>query len=518
VILAVTGSAVGLGNFLRFPGLAAQYGGGAFMIPYVTAFLLLGLPIAWAEWALGRRGGALGFNSCPGIFRALWRNRAAPYFGVLGVLVPVMIYMYYVFIESWCLLYAYQYLIGGMNLGLEPQAYDAAFTQAVGASADGAVFSIDNPILWSLIVCFVLNFVLIYRGLSAGIEWFCRWAMPALIVCALIVLARVLTLGTPDPAKPEQSVLNGLGHMWNLGTPEAPLATVLANPEVWMAAAGQIFFSLSVGFGVVITYASYLKPRDDVALSSVTACAGNEFCEVALGGMITIPAAFIFLGEAFVRNPPGTFGLGFVSLPSVFNHMPGGQFVGFLFFFLLFLAAITSSLSMLQPAIALLEEGLGLNRKASVAFLGFITLTGALFVAYFSKGFTALDTIDFWIGTFGIYVLATIQILIFVRVLGVEEGFREIGRGAQLKLPGFIKFVLKYVAPTYLIGVFGLWAYGQFVGASSGRIAALATDRVVQLAVGWIVIVAALFLLLIAQSVRRWEKLERRGALEEGKS
>jgi len=97
VILAVTGSAVGLGNFLRFPGLAAQYEGGAFMIPYFTALLLLGLPICWVEWALGRYGGARGFNSSPGIYRAVWKNKAAPYAGVLAMVIPVVIYMYYIY-------------------------------------------------------------------------------------------------------------------------------------------------------------------------------------------------------------------------------------------------------------------------------------------------------------------------------------------------------------------------------------------------------------------------------------
>ena len=106
VIFAVMGSAIGLGNFLRFPGLASQYGGGHFMIPYFVAFLLLGLPIAWAEWSMGRLGARHGYNSTPGIFFALWKNRLSPYFGVLGLIVPVGIYMYYVYIESWCLYYA----------------------------------------------------------------------------------------------------------------------------------------------------------------------------------------------------------------------------------------------------------------------------------------------------------------------------------------------------------------------------------------------------------------------------
>jgi SNF family Na+-dependent transporter len=106
----------------------------------------------------------------------------------------------------------------------------------------------------------VLNFVIIYRGLSKGIELFCKWAMPALIVCALVVLVRVLTLGTPNPAHPDQNVLNGLGYMWNLGWDGKSVWQSLGNAQMWLEAAGQIFFSLSVGFGIVSCYASYLKP------------------------------------------------------------------------------------------------------------------------------------------------------------------------------------------------------------------------------------------------------------------
>ena len=306
VILAVMGSAVGLGNFLRFPGLAAQYEGGAFMIPYFIAFLLLGLPIAWVEWSMGRYGGARGFNSSPGIYRVIWKNRLAPYVGVLSMIVPVMIYMYYVYIEGWCLAYSMRYLFGGMTFEKSTQ-YAEFFNNFVGAKGNGEALSMTGEGLlgsavFFLVVCFVVNFILIYRGLSKGIEWFCRWAMPALVVCALIVLVRVLTLGTPDAAKPDQNVLNGLGFMWNPGTTEVPLWKALGNPEMWLAAAGQIFFSLSVGFGIIITYASYMHKDDDMALSSVTAAAGNEFCEVALGGLITVPAAFIFLGFTFVKE------------------------------------------------------------------------------------------------------------------------------------------------------------------------------------------------------------------------
>ncbi len=518
VILAVTGSAVGLGNFLRFPGLAAQYGGGAFMIPYAVAFVLLGLPIAWVEWSIGRYGGARGYNSSPGIYRTIWKTRAAPYFGVLSMVIPVMIYMYYVYIEAWCLAYAIRYLFGAMDFE-SALAFEEFFGAFVGVEGHGNALAMPGEGLlgsavFFLVVCFIINFILIYRGLTRGIEWFCKWAMPALIVCALIILVRVLTLGTPNPDLPEQNVLNGLGYMWNPGTNDAGLLASLRNPEIWMAAAGQIFFSLSVGFGIVITYASYLRPDDDIALSSVTASAGNGFCEVALGGLITIPAAFVFLGIAFVQAPPGTFGMGFVALPNVFSEMPAGRLFGFLFFFLLFLAAVTSSLSMLQPAIALLEEGLGLGRKASVALLGFITAVGAAFVVFFSEGFVALDTIDFWVGTFCIYVLATFQVILFGWILGVDRGFEELRRGAEIRIPALFKYVIKYVAPVYLLVIIGFWFYSEFLTVpddpeKTTRLQQIRESGEVQLSLVLILMVGILFTLLIAQSVKRWRAAER---------
>jgi SNF family Na+-dependent transporter len=139
VILAVAGSAVGLGNFLRFPGLAAKYGGGAFMIPYFVALLLIGIPICWCEWTLGRYGGNRGFNSAPGIFRVLTRKGNSAYYGVLAIIVPLVIYMYYVFIESWCLAYAWYYLVGSVpaDTGTDTRPYIDFFSKYVGMNENG---------------------------------------------------------------------------------------------------------------------------------------------------------------------------------------------------------------------------------------------------------------------------------------------------------------------------------------------------------------------------------------------
>jgi neurotransmitter:Na+ symporter, NSS family len=562
VILAVAGSAVGLGNFLRFPGLAAQYGSGAFMLAYFISLLILGIPICWAEWTLGRYGGQRGFHSSPGIFYVLIQHPVGKYVGILGVIVPLIIYMYYVYIEAWVLAYSCYFLTGRLDLGSDVAAYTAFWEGFVGHDRDGAAFSGANyQGLIFLVVVFALNLFLIYRGLVKGIEFFCKYAIPALVVLGIIVLVRVLTLGTPDLAKPDQNVLNGLGSMWNpelvvvqevkqtagkemwedrevlIGTEaiaakKAEVAgragvrlhtkTVweqLRNPQLWLAAAGQIFFSLGVGFGIIITYASYLRRQDDVVLSALTATAANEFCEVGLGGLITVPAAFLFLGAAGVVGQ-GTFKLGFKVLPLVFAKLPLPWVFGWMFFFLLFLAAITSSLSMLQPGIAFLEEGLGIGRKQSVALLGFITAIGTGFVVYFSKGLKALDTLDFWVGTVFLFVMATIIIVYFGWGMGMERGWREAHEGAVMRIPGIFKFVMKYLSPLYLITIFALFvlcnvlgwqpATGEFKPTSyvSDLIGAKGST-VARLSIGLVMVFLVFFGLITSVAGKRWNSLRR---------
>jgi NSS family neurotransmitter:Na+ symporter len=334
-------------------------------------------------------------------------------------------------------------------------AYSQFFNEFVGANENGfALGGQGSKWLWIIALTFVLNFVLIYRGITKGIERFCRVAMPLMALLALIVLVRVLTLGTPDPANyPERSVVNGLGFMWN------PNPEKLWDPQTWLAASGQIFFSLSVGFGIIVNYASYLRRNDDVVLSGLTSSSVNEFFEVCLGGLITIPAAFIFLGALEAGTLESSFALGFRTLPNVFSAMWGGQLFGFLWFFMLFLAAITSSVSMLQPVIAFLEEGAGLKRHFSVTFLGLIAALGTGFVLYFSKGLTALDTFDFWVGTFFIFMLSMFQAVLYGWVLGIDRGEQEAHVGAHLRIPRFVQYVLKYVTPVYLGVIFVLFCY-----------------------------------------------------------
>lgn len=494
VILAVAGSAVGLGNFLRFPGMAAENGGGAFMLPYFVALIVLGIPIGWAEWTMGRWGGKRGFHSAPFIMGALGRSRVFRYVGVLGVLIPMCVSFYYTYIEAWCLSYALKYATGGMapitgagDIPAQSAAAATMFASTVGMESNGIMAggTAQTFIIWGIV--FAINIFLVYKGISGGIEKFCQLAMPTMAVCALIVLARVLTLGTPDPNFPEQNVLNGLGFMWN------PDFAALANPQTWLAAAGQIFFSLSVGFGVIINYASYMQKDSDVVLSGLTASATNEVFEVSFGGMITLTSAFVFLGASTATAAKaGTFGLGFTTLPVVFAQMGGvGILVGAVWFFMLFLAAITSSISMYQPAMAFFDEALGRGRAFSTGLVVACCLIGSFCTMYFSKGLVFLDTVDSWVGTFGIYILAMVQLAIFSFIFGVSRGLEEAHQGAHIHIPAFFRPILKFIAPAYLLVVFGAFA----VGSLPKWVSEVVEDPVRQYALGLVVVVT---LLLIA--------------------
>lgn len=462
VILAVAGSAVGLGNFLRFPGQAAANGGGAFMIPYFCALLFLGIPIGWAEWTMGKYGGRKGLHSSPSILGVFGKGRIFRYLGVIGVLIPLAVSFYYTYVEAWCLGYFWKYLTGGIGVvaGAPVDEQSAAasrfYNDFTGRAQNGVITGGSYQTLVFWMITFAINIWLVFRGISKGIEKFVSFAMPMMAVCAIIVLIRVLTLGTPDPQNPEQNVVNGLGYMWN------PSFDALGNAQTWLAAAGQIFFSLSVGFGVIINYASYMKKNDDVILSGLTASATNELFEVGFGGMITLTAAFIFLGVSNMAGAVagGTFGLGFTTLPVVFAHMgSAGNVIGAIWFFMLFLAAITSSISMYQPTLAFFEESLGWNRKKATMLLVVVAVIGSFLVMYYSAGGIFQSTIDDWVGTFLIFILAMIQIIAFSWIFGIKNGLKEAHHGAHIRIGPFFAFIMKYVAPLYLLIVFGAFCY-----------------------------------------------------------
>ncbi len=448
VVLAAAGSAVGLGNFLRFPGVAAQNGGGAFMIPYFFALIFIALPLCWMEWSMGRLGGSYGHGSAPGVFDALTGHRKpwVKYYGVLGIVGGLGIFFYYVYIESWTLAYSV-FALTGRYAAIESPSEMGEFLGSY-LSGEGRYFGSIAPAYTFFLVTFIANFTILYHGISRGIERFCKIAMPLLFIVAVILAVRVFTLGTP--VREDWNISGGLGFLWN------PDFSALKSAKVWLAAAGQVFFSISVGIGTLLTYASYMKSRDDVLTSSTTSAFLNEFAELVLGASIVIPAAFIFFGPAGTTEAVsgGTFGLAFKTTPLIFKDMGGGPLIGFSWFFLLFIAGCTSSVSIIQPALSFLQDEFGFDRRRCVIVLGALTFAFAN-LAIFGTG--VIDEMDFWFSSFGLPLFGFIEALFFVFVFGVDKGWAEMHRGARMKLPGCLKFVMKWCTPTFLFLILFSW-------------------------------------------------------------
>ncbi len=451
LILAVAGNAVGLGNFLRFPVQAAQNGGGAFMIPYFLFFIILGIPLMWIEWGIGRHGGKFRHGSAPGMFDVLWKNKAAKYLGSLGLFISLTIMIYYTYIESWTLAYSL-FSVFKTYFGSHDFESMRSFLYSYQGRVDGGFFSSIWPAYFLMIFTFFVNFSILYRGISKGIEKLAKIAMPLLFFFAIVLAIRVITLGAPNPAHPENSVWNGFGFIWN------PDLSSLSNPKIWLAAAGQIFFTLSLGMGTIHAYASYLRPKDDIVLSGLTTAATNEFAEVVLGGTIAIPVAVAFFGIATTTQiaAGGPFDLAFVSMPLIFERIPLGQFFGFIWFLLLFFAGITSSVAMGQPIIAFIEDEFKINRKQAILALAAVVFIAVQFIVFFLK-FGFLDEFDFWGGTFGLAVFALIETILFMWVFGADKAWKEINDGADIKIPRVFYYIMKYVTPLSLMTILTWW-------------------------------------------------------------
>ena len=458
IILAVAGSAIGLGNFLRFPVQAARNGGGAFMIPYFIALFLLGLPLMWIEWTIGRFGGGFGHSTAPGMFHTLWnKNRFIKYFGVIGIFGPMVIFIYYTYIESWLLGYSIFALMGKYN-SCTTEAGMSSFLHGYQGLAKNEFFGGIGTAYIFFLITFLLNILIVYIGIAKGIEKVCEYGLPVLFMFAIVLVAAVFSLGTPDAAKPENNVLNGLGFLWN------PDWSALKSAKVWLAAAGQIFFTLSCGIGVILTYASYLRKQDDVALSGLTAAITNEVAEVILGGSIVIPAAFAFFGPEGISKiaQAGAFNLGFVTMPLVLQNMVLGNILGFLWFMLLFIAGITSSISLAQPAVAFMEDEFNFStKKASMVFavITFVLSQPAIF--FLGNGI--VDELDFWGGTFCLVVFALIETILFAWVFGMENAWTEMHIGSDITIPRIYRFIIKYVTPAFLLIILGFWFVQEWV-------------------------------------------------------
>jgi len=446
LILAMAGNSVGLGNFLRFPVQAVQNGGGTFIIPYIICFLLMGIPLLWIEWSMGRFGGLHGNHSTPFILDKMGKSSAWKYIGVFGIFTNLAVAAYYCYIESWTLSYAIQSLRGVFE-GWNQNEIANYFDNYINMST--SFFGIGNEAIIYFLICVILNTYILSKGLS-GIEKVAKIGMPLLILFGCFLAVKGLTMGTSIKSSefPLANAWDGLNYLWT------PAYDSLFNPKVWLAAAGQIFFTLSVGMGTIQCYASYLKSKDDIALNATTAGFTNEFVEIVLGSLIVIPIAAGYFGLDWVKENI-SFGMAFQTMPYLFNQWGEilGIIGGVLWFGLLFFAGITSSLAMGTPWIGFMQDEFKWNKNRSAISFGIIiTLLGLPCVLFYKYGF--FDQFDYWAGTVSLVVFALAETILFSWVFGMKKGWREINKGADITVPVIYKWIIKYITPLLLLMVF----------------------------------------------------------------
>ncbi|GAB4490118.1 MAG: sodium-dependent transporter [Saprospiraceae bacterium] len=444
LVLAMAGNAVGLGNFLRFPAQAINNGGGAFIIPYLVCFLLMGLPLLFVEWSMGRFGGMHGDHSTPFILNSMApkKQKFWKYVGVFGIFTNLAVAAYYCYLESWTLSYVWHSISGSFQ-GQTREQVSNFFNEYV------ALGSSEPIVFW--ILCLALNTWILSRGLSGGVERAAKIGMPLLIIFGIFLAVRGVTLTAGEAGAINDGTV-GLNFLWT------PKFESIWDFKVWLAAAGQIFFTLSVGMGSIQCYASYLRSRDDIALNAMSAGWMNEFVEVCLGAAILIPIAVGYLGieqvQQMVAGGSG-FGLGFQTLPYLFQQWGPvlAALAGVAWFGLLFFAGITSSLAMGTPIMGFLQDEFGWKRQASAwAFGLMVFVLGLPTVLFYNYG--VFGEYDYWAGTVSLVVFAMLEIILFAWIFGMDKGWAEITRGADIRVPVIFKFIIKYITPVILISVF----------------------------------------------------------------
>lgn len=447
LILAMAGNAVGLGNFLRFPVQAVQNGGGAFIIPYIICFFIMGIPLLWIEWTMGRFGGRFGNHSTPFILNNMTRLKFWKYFGVFGIFTNIAVAAYYCYIESWTMSYIYHSLRQSFA-GMDQTAVADFFNDYVTIGTTTTGIPYEAVVFY--IICLGLNTYILSKGLSGGIERVAKIGVPILLIFGAFLAFKGITLGSsgaPEGCTDCDSSL-ALNFLWT------PQFESLMDPKVWLAAAGQIFFTLSVGMGTVHCYASYVRSKDDIALNAMSAGWMNEFVEIVLGASIVVPIAVGYLGLDWVKENIG-FSVAFQVMPYLFGQWGTvlATFAGVAWFGVLFFAAITSSLAMGTPWVGFMKDEFNFSaKKAAYSFGGLILLMGLPTVLFFHEG--VFDEYDYWAGTVSLVVFALAETIIFSYRFGIERGWEELNRGSDMKIPKIYKPIIKFVTPALLLIVF----------------------------------------------------------------
>ncbi len=483
LIFAAAGNAIGLGNLLRFPSKVALYGGGAFMIPYFVALLLLGLPLMLIEWVIGRYAGSKGHGSMTGIIGSFFNHSyGSRVLGSIGVSIPILIVCYYIYIESWTLGFAFLSLFGQMpklvqstNYKVAMEPYLSFYKYYTEPSTLAIVF---------LIITLAINWFILQRGIVKGIELTAKYGLPLLVLMGLFLSLVSLSMNG----------WKGLEGLLFIYTPDF---SRLSDPHVWVEASGQIFFTLSLGMGAIATYASYVKRNEDVVKAGLMTAGLNEFVEVIIGASIAIPAAFAVFGALAVPElaKEGTFRIGFITMPAILMSLPLGSLLSAVWFLLLFIAALTSSLALIQPMVALLEDEMKWNHSKAVN-VSMILVSGGAFLSAFVPGF--IDDVDFWAGTLMLLFFGLLEIIIFVWVFGVHNFHRELNTNTFIRIPKFLVYFFAIASPVYLVLLLYFWGIVKLPQVLSQA------DPGVLIARAFVIFVLLLIAFLSVESRRRY--------------
>ncbi len=421
-VLAAAGSAVGLGNIWRFPYLAAKYGGGIFLLVYIVLALTFGFALMCAEIAIGRKTG----QSAIGAFKKL--DKRFSFIGILAAIIPAIILPYYSVIGGWVCKYIAVFVSGNASAAAADTYFDNFITQPL------------EPIGWFFL--FIgLTAIIVLLGVEKGIEKVSKVMMPLLI--ALTIFVAVYSMFMPGAMK-------GVLYYITPDFSKFSATTVLA-------AMGQLFYSMSLAMGIMITYGSYMK-KEVSLVSSVKQIELFDTGIAFLAGLMVIPAVFAFSGgdETALGKGPG---LMFVTLPKVFNSMAGGEVVGAIFFILVFFAALTSSISLMETVVSIFRDKFGWSRKVSCLVVFGISvalgLPSSLGFGIWSSisvlGLTILDMFDFLSNSILMPITALLTCIFVGYIIKPKTLIEEVELTGRFKQKNLFVVVVKYIAPICIV-------------------------------------------------------------------
>ena len=428
IIAAAAGSAIGLGNIYRFPCELGNNGGAAFLLVYLAVVIFLGIPVMLSELVIGRRSQ----SNAVGAFKKLAPKSAWPIVGYMGVLCGFIIFAFYSTVSGWTLEYIIKAVTNSFQ-GKDLAAMEQDFTNFHNMGW--------RNVMWQAIFIFLTGFV-VFKGVQNGIEKYAKILMPLLLVILIVLGIRSVTL----PGAKE-----GLSFLFH-----PDFSKIDAN--VLISALGQGFFSLSLGMGALITYGSYIKKKDNLTSTAFSVVLADTLIAL-LAGLVIFPAAF-----SFGIRPTAGMGLVFNTIPMIFNQMTGGYVFCIIFFVLLAIAALTSTISLLEVVVAYLSEEMHINRKWSTVWACLATLFIGSFASlslmentpFAIGGRTVFDLMDF-ISSNILLPLGGVLIVIFVGWrLGKAKFFEEVTNEGTIKasLKKVIFFIIRYLAPIAITIVF----------------------------------------------------------------